>query len=85
MRALDNFILALNLQSFSTNGITKAMIPGMGAVGTTMTPFTSIFPDNKKRFEEERTMMVQELLEEATKVGQVGSLVSKKNVSNFNP
>jgi hypothetical protein len=69
MRALSNILLVLNLQSSTKTN------PRGSSVGI-LEGFPSFFPKSGVQRLEERNVLVNELLDEASKVGQVGSLAS---------
>lgn len=75
MRALSNILLALNLQTSSKanparGGISWGILEGF--------PSFQLSKLGSQRLEE-RNVLVQELLEEASNVGQVGSLASEED------
>lgn len=75
MRAISNILLAFNLQSSTTTNAATTTKP---AFLDKVPSFFFRLPSFEQQKQRERTVLVQELLEEASKVGQVGSLASEE-------
>ena len=76
MRAISNILLAFNLQSSTTT--TNAATMTKPAFLDKVPSFFFRLPSFEQQKQRERTVLVQELLQEASKVGQVGSLASEE-------
>ena len=74
MRAISNILLVFNLQSSSTTTAPVTTKPGF----LEKVPTFFRLPSFDQQRQRERTVLVQELLEEASKVGQVGSLATEE-------